>query len=182
MPRTTRSVVVKRGRAAKQTTRHSQQQQNFPFLSGEFNQFFDHLFDGFKLPTLSSQQAWWPQVSQLSENAFWQPRLNFAENAKFYFVSVELPGVEDKDIQLNLSGNTLFISGEKKVEKEDKNKQFHRIEHSFGSFKRSLQLPVDANESKINAKFKNGILFVEIARKATTKHAMKSIKVKAVKR
>jgi HSP20 family protein len=94
-----------------------------------------------------------------------KPSIDIKESKKEYAISIEIPGVEEKDIKLELIDGALSIHGEKKSEKEDKDERYHRIERSYGSFRRVLALPVDANEESIKATFKNGVLTLAIPRK-----------------
>lgn len=77
---------------------------------------------------------------------------------------MEVPGVEEKDIELTVEDGTLTIRGEKRSEKEDHDQQYHRVERTYGAFQRMLSLPADANEDQIAATFKNGVLTVTIAK------------------
>jgi HSP20 family protein len=90
---------------------------------------------------------------------------------------VEVPGVDEKDIELTIADGTLLIRGEKRYEKEDHDKQYHRVERSYGAFQRMLSLPTDADESKIAAKFKNGVLTVTIAKNPDTKPPVRRIAI-----
>lgn len=74
----------------------------------------------------------------------------------------EVPGVEEKDIQITLDNDVLMVRGEKRREQEKKEGGFHRVERSYGSFQRALNLPDDANRDSIKASFKNGVLTVTI--------------------
>jgi HSP20 family protein len=75
---------------------------------------------------------------------------------------LEVPGVEEKDIQITLDNDVLMVRGEKRQEQEKKEGGFHRVERSYGSFQRALNLPDDANQDSIKASFKNGVLTVTI--------------------
>jgi HSP20 family protein len=94
-------------------------------------------------------------------------------------VTVELPGVEENEVLLELEGDTLKIKGEKKQEKEEKGKDFYRVERSYGSFQRVLTLPDDADQANIGAKFSKGALTVSIPRKSTPKSEAKRIPIKS---
>jgi HSP20 family protein len=104
--------------------------------------------------------------------------LDVGASDKEYTISVELPGVDEKEIQLELSNNTLKIKGEKKQQKEEKEKNYYRMERSYGSFQRVLSLPEDADQEKINATYKNGIMEIAIPRKASQKTETKKIEIK----
>lgn len=84
------------------------------------------------------------------------------ETDKQYKIAPEVPGVEEKDIQITLDNDVLMVRGEKRREQEKKEGGFHRVERSYGSFQRALNLPDDANRDSIKASFKNGVLTVTI--------------------
>lgn len=129
-------------------------------LHNEIDQIFDQFFQGFPL-----SPPRWPQ--EWSKGGLVFPQLNIAENKNAYTITVDVPGVEEKDIELTVQEGTLIIRGEKQTEKEDENKQYHRVERSYGSFQRVLSLPSDAEEDKIEAKFKNGVLTIRVAKNTT---------------
>ncbi len=90
------------------------------------------------------------------------PRVDVSETDKEIDIDAELPGLEDKDIDVTLSGDTLTIRGEKKSEHEEKKKNYYVSERSSGSFSRSIQLPFDADPNNISAKFDKGVLHIAI--------------------
>ena len=92
-------------------------------------------------------------------------------------VSVELPGLEDKDVNVSLSRDGLTISGEKRQEKEEKRRNYYRAERSYGSFKRSIPLPCEVDAGKVDAVFRKGVLTVTLP-KALKAQARKRITVK----
>lgn len=107
------------------------------------------------------------------------PTIDIAETDKQYAINVELPGVNEKDVRIELTGDTLKISGEKKNEKEEKGKNFHRVERQYGSFQRLLTLPGDADPEAIEAKCKNGVLTITVPRTGPPAPAARQIEVKA---
>lgn len=129
-------------------------------LHNEIDQIFDQFFHGFPLSPLR-----WPQESSKGGIVF--PQLNIAENKNAYTITVDVPGVEEKEIELTVQEGTLIVRGEKQMEKEDQNNQYHRVERSYGSFQRVLSLPSDADEDKIEAKFKNGVLTITLTKNTT---------------
>jgi HSP20 family protein len=90
-------------------------------------------------------------------------------------VKAEVPGVEQKDIDVRLENNTLTIRGERKFEKEEKEENFHRIERRYGSFVRSFTLPNSVNPEEVSAEYDNGVLKVRLGKRAEAKP--KQIKV-----
>lgn len=107
------------------------------------------------------------------------PRVDVQESEKEYVVNAELPGIAESDIEVSLSDDVLTISGEKKQEKEDKEKNYHRVERVYGQFQRQIALPSgQADETKTAASFKNGVLTVKIP-KREEKQNVKKIPVRA---
>jgi len=107
------------------------------------------------------------------------PRIDETEDEKAFHVKVELPGMDHDDVDISLSGGVLTIRGEKKREEEEKGKDYYRSERSFGSFRRSLPIPVDVDESKIEAKFDKGILLIELPKTREAQEKVKHIDIKA---
>jgi len=108
----------------------------------------------------------------------WLPTLDVEENDKAVHVKAEMPGINEKDLNVTLENNVLTISGEKKEEKEDNKKNYVLSERRFGSFSRSVTLPDGIKSEKIKAGFKNGILNIEIPKEETAKPKKISIEVK----
>ena len=106
----------------------------------------------------------------------WIPPVDIAEDDKDYTVKVELPGVNKEDVRVSVEGGVLSISGERKAEKEEKNKKYHRIERTYGSFARSFTLPEGTASDKVSAEFKDGVLRVHLSKDEAAKP--KSIDVK----
>ena len=90
------------------------------------------------------------------------PKLDISETANEYKVTAELPGMDEKDIQIRLEKDTLFLSGEKRSETEEKEKTFHRVERSYGSFERMIPFDTQLDEDKVSAVFKNGVLTISL--------------------
>jgi len=106
------------------------------------------------------------------------PDIDETEDEQAFHVSIELPGMDEKDVDITLSGRLLTIRGEKKEDEKEEGKDFYRRERTFGSFRRTLELPGEVDESKIEASFKKGLLKIELPR---TEEAQKKIKHIAVK-
>ena len=106
----------------------------------------------------------------------WTPLVDLAEDDKEYLIKAELPEVKKEDVKVTVENGVLTITGERKFEKEEENKKYHRIERAYGSFMRSFTLPQDAAGDKINAEFKDGVLKVHLPKSAEAKP--KSIDVK----
>lgn len=94
----------------------------------------------------------------------WAPSCDITENDKEYRVRADLPGVKKEDVKVTLEEGVLTIQGERRDEKEEKDQKVHRQELAYGSFLRSFTMPDDADESKVDAAFKDGILQVTIGK------------------
>lgn len=126
----------------------------------DIDRMFDDVFRRFGLPALSSAQ-----IQPFGDGLF-RPRVDVSSAADEYTITAELPGVEEKDVSLELlDGDTLLIKGEKKQEREEKARDYYRMERSYGSFQRVLALPADADANAVKARFKNGVLTVKVPRK-----------------
>lgn len=108
--------------------------------------------------------------------AEWSPLVDISEDEKEYLVKAELPEVKKEDVKLTVQDNVLSITGERKYEKEEKGKKYHRVERSYGSFMRSFTLPEDADGTKVAAEYKDGVLKVHLPKSEKAKP--KSIEVK----
>jgi len=108
--------------------------------------------------------------------AQWSPVVDISEDEKEYAIKAELPDVKKEDIKLNVHDDVLTITGERKYEKEEKGKKYHRVERAYGSFMRSFTLPEDADGTKVTAEYKDGMLNVRLPKSEKAKP--KSIEVK----
>lgn len=106
----------------------------------------------------------------------WAPPVDITEDDKEYLVKAELPELKKEEVKVTVENGELTISGERKFEKEEKNKKYHRIERSYGSFVRSFILPEAVNGEKVNAEFKDGLLTVHLPKDEKAKP--KSVEVK----
>ena len=109
--------------------------------------------------------------------AEWAPLVDIIEDDKEYLVKAELPEVKKEDVQVAVENGSLTIRGERKFEKEEKNKRYHRVERGYGSFIRSFVLPDIADATKVSAEFKDGVLRVHLPKTATTKTKHIEVKV-----
>lgn len=143
-------------------------------LRDEVDRFFDDAFLRFGLPSLFRREM---TGTSVGAGALLKPRVDISATAKEYILTVEVPGIDEKDVNLELSGTTLTITGEKKQEEEKEGKDYYRVERSYGSFRRVLSLPEDADETEVAATFKNGILTVKMPRKEEVKGDVKLIDI-----
>ena len=115
----------------------------------------------------------------LENGTFIAPRIDVSESDTAYRFSAELPGVDQKDVEVTLTHGVMTIKGEKKAETKEEADHFLRAERSYGAFQRSFSLPSDIDEGKVKASFKNGVLTVTVAKKPSAKSATKKIEVQS---
>lgn len=99
----------------------------------------------------------------------WRPAANISETDKEYLIKAELPEVEKKDVEVTVHEGVITIRGERRYERADDSERQHRVESFYGSFARSFSLPADADESKIHAESKDGVLKVHIPKTVQSK-------------
>lgn len=136
-----------------------------------FHEEMERLFDRYMPERLTT--------SLFGENeltAFAQ--MDVSESDKAIEVSLDVPGMSEKDIEVMLSDNELKISGERKVESEEKKKDFHRIERSYGRFERRYLLPCEVDEGKVTASVSKGVLTITLPKSAKAKANAKKIAIK----
>lgn len=152
----------------------------FESLRREVDRLFDdfHAFD-FRLPSTRSlfghelpspRSADWPVA----------PAMDLVEKDKEYEITAELPGLDEKNVEITLSNHTLTIKGEKQEKKEEKDKDYYLSERRYGSFQRSFHVPEGVDADKIDASFTKGVLTVKLPKTAEAQKAEKKITVKAV--
>ncbi len=107
------------------------------------------------------------------------PRLDISETKDKYEIKAELPGIDEKDINLSVNDGLLTISGEKKTETEDKNKGYYLKECSYGAFSRSVRVPENVFDDKIEAKFKRGVLTINMPKKEPLMPKTRKIEISA---
>ena len=107
----------------------------------------------------------------------WAPLVDISEDDKEYLIKAELPEVKREDVKVTAEQGTLTITGERKFEKEEKGKKYHRVERSYGSFVRNFSLPDDASPAKVSAEFKDGVLSVHLAKTQKPKPTQIEVKV-----
>src|SRR5450759_1123652 len=152
-----------------------------PFVS--LRQEMDRLFDDFgrgfwQLPTRRSifdiEPSWQREVT-------WEanPAIDIAEGEKAYELIAELPGMDEKNIEVKVANGTLIIKGEKQEEKEEKKKDYYMRERNCGSFERRFEMPEGVDTDKIEASFKKGVLTLTLPKKLEAQKPAKKVKVKA---
>ena len=141
----------------------------FTTLQRDVNSIFDNMWRGFGSPAVTGEGA----TTRL------QPTTDIAETDQEYEVTVELPGIDEKDVEVTLSNGVLSIKGEKKFEREEKKKDYYLSERSFGCFQRSIRVPDGVDPEKVNAAFNKGVLTLKLPKLAEVQASTKKITVKA---
>jgi HSP20 family protein len=156
-------------------------QTNLPDVWQSFRNEMDRLFDrfggGFGLPSL--RRMFDVEAPWRSSFSFSMPAIDMSEDEKAYKISAELPGMDSKDIDVSVTGDTLVLKGEKRQEKEEKDKNYHFSERAYGSFQRAFELPASVDRGKIAADFSKGVLTITLPKSAAAQQPTKKIEVKA---
>ncbi|MEK7792939.1 MAG: Hsp20/alpha crystallin family protein [Candidatus Hydrogenedentota bacterium] len=118
----------------------------------------------------------WPEFSSLGKRS-WVPAIDLRENENAYVVDADMPGLKKEDIHLEVIDNVLTVRGERKESTEHKDKNVHRVERSYGSFQRSIDIPGGFEGDKVEAKFEDGVLRVTLPKRAELRP--RQIKVEA---
>jgi HSP20 family protein len=123
-------------------------------LQGDMNRLFDRFFEG-RAPNGVSRR--------------WIPAMDLVETEDHLVLRGDLPGMTEDDVDIEIKDNVLTVSGERKAEHDERGEGYHRVERSFGRFSRSLSLPQGIEPDKVEAKFENGVLEVQIPKPAEAK-------------
>jgi HSP20 family protein len=148
-------IPIKKGVPARR-----EEHDPFSLFRDEMNRLFDSFFRGFDIEPFEPRIAF-------------SPKVDVSETEKAFTVSAELPGMDEKDIDVSLEKDRITIKGEKKEEKEEKGKDFYRAERSYGSFVRTIPLPKEIDTEKVEAQFKKGLLTITLPK---TPEAIKEVK------
>ncbi len=160
-------------------TREHQAVDSFLKLHNEMDRLFSEAWRSFGLA-----DSRFPSLAEFNNNALFNnlgssfnAKLDIAGNDKEYEVTIDLPGLTEKDINIELDGTILTIKGQKEEKSESEDKQYYRVERTVGAFERTLSLPDDADGDNISAKMKHGVLHITIPRKALPKDDIKRIEI-----
>ena len=135
------------------------------WLRSSERDMFDRFFEDFGLPRL------------FGDETTFTPAFDVSENDNALVVKAEVPGMDQKDIEISISNGLLTIQGEKKRESREENEHYHRVERSYGSFCRTLHIPTEVDSEKVDATYQNGVLTVTLPKLETAKP--KKIEVKS---
>lgn len=118
-----------------------------------------------------------PSVVQEGAFADWSPAMDVQETEKEYLIKADLPDVKKEDVKVTVEDGVLAVEGERRMEKEEKDKKFHRIERSYGRFVRRMSVPTDVDQQKVEADFKDGVLNVHLPKSVVAKPKTVDVKV-----
>ena len=141
----------------------------FGVLQSDINRLFDDFF----LPFDMGRDSFETQLLRVS-----QPRMDVVEKDKEYEIKVDLPGMKESDINVEIHDGVLTISGETSQENEDKRKNYHLCERQYASFKRSVSLSKDIDEAKGGATFKNGVLIINLPKTLEAQKTPRKLEIK----
>ena len=130
---------------------HPESRSPFNALQREMNRMFDRFFGETGMAPFAG-----------TEGLAATPRIDVSESEEAVEIAAELPGMSEQDVDVSLTHDVLTIRGEKKQEHEDKQKNYHRIERSYGAFHRAIMLPAEVDAEKVDARFTNGVLRITL--------------------
>ena len=137
----------------------------------EMERYMDEILAGWPFRT-------WRRLP--AEELCWSPPIEMYEKDEKFVIRIELPGVNSDEIDISLKGDTLIIKGERKISEGIKDEEYHRAELAYGSFSRSITLPVEVDANGIDATYENGILEVAVPKAKEAKASKVQIKTKVV--
>ncbi len=146
-------------------------------LHKEMDRLFEEFWKGSGRSFVLTPQ--WQMSSEPLSAMQVMPRIDATEDDKAYQIRAELPGMDREDVDITLADGMLTIRGEKKREDEEKGKEFYRKERTFGSFRRTLPVPSEVDESQIVASFRKGVLTIELPKSEEARKKITHIDVKA---
>lgn len=150
-----------------------------PEIWRSFRNEMDRLFDRFGFASWPSFPSFPSLFEKSAGFSFNVPAVDVTEDDKGYKIEAELPGLDEKDIEVTVNGDLLVLKGEKRQEKEEKTKNTYVNERSYGSFQRVFSLPEGVDRSKIAADFSKGVLAVTLPKTAETQKQQKKVEIKA---
>lgn len=135
----------------------------------QMNRLFDDFFGDFPLARRTDELG--------LAGAGFVPRIDVSETDKEVKVSAELPGMDEKDIAVEMSGEAVTIRGERKEEREEKGKNWHAREQTYGAFQRTIPLPASVDGKKVKARFNKGVLTISVPKREEAQANRKTIKI-----
>lgn len=166
---TIKDLVPKFGRERDRLPVRRADYDPFREIQREMNHLFDDFLTGFPLASrVGGREGWMTEFS---------PKVDVSETDKDIQISAELPGMDEKDISVEMEDAAITIRGERKEEREDKGKNWYTREQSYGTFQRVIPLPAEVVGDKAAAKFKKGVLTITVPKREESPTRRKSIKI-----
>lgn len=162
--------------------KHTEREAHMPAspldqFHSEFDRLVESMFSGFGMP---GRRLFDMGESRLADVAI-KPKVDIYGTDKTYVIEADLPGIDEKDISIELKDDVLILSAEKKQEEETKEKGYYRMERSYGSFRRVLNIPNDADRDNIGAKFNDGVLCVTMPRTKVVESGSRKIPIEGAR-
>jgi len=142
-------------------------------MHNEMDRWFDQLSASVGMPSLASGSGW-PAASL---GQVYRPLIDVSADDNCYEIKLDVPGMTESDLSIEVKDDMLMIRGEKQHSSEKKDKHFYRVERSYGAFQRTLALPDDANADEISAQLEKGVLRLEIPRRESSSDPVKRISI-----
>ena len=141
-------------------------------LHQDIDRLFNEAFQSFNMPSMFSHSLFNDSME------LFKPSINIEAVENNYTITLEVPGVDENQVELDIANDTLIIKGEKSDTQKKDDKEYHHIERSYGNFERVLSLPEDADQKNVEANFKDGILSITLKRKQVSKAEVRHINIK----
>jgi HSP20 family protein len=151
---------------------HSPAADSLTRLHDEMDRWFDQLSSSLGLPRLGSRPT-----GGMNLAGVYRPQIDVSGDDKRYQIELDVPGMSESDLSIEVRDDLLVISGEKREDSEDKGKHYYRVERSYGAFQRTLALPDDANADEIDARLEKGVLRLEIPRRESSAQKARRIDI-----
>lgn len=165
--------------AKKEVATKSEPEKSLPLFRGDIDRLFDEFAHGMMFSPFYRRATDWDPFRRLEKSTgILMPDVDVTETDKELRIAAELPGMEEKDLNIELSGNQLTIRGEKKEEHDETEGDRHISERRYGSFQRTMQVPETVNAAKISANMKNGVLTVVLPKTEEAKSKIRKISIK----
>jgi HSP20 family protein len=145
-------------------------------LHQEMDRCFDELSSSFGFPSLSTRLGGGDRALAPLSN-FYRPQIDVSADNNSYDIKLDVPGMTESDLSIEVRDDVLMIRGEKQERSEDKDKHYYRVERSYGAFQRTLALPDDANTDEIGARLEKGVLRLEIPRRENAAQNVRRIEI-----
>lgn len=140
----------------------------------DFDDFFTRMVRVFGGPNQPTREG---ADKELMTFADWTPACDIQETPEAYLIHAEIPDVKKEDVKVTVHDGVLTLAGERRSEKEDKGKKYHRVERSYGRFQRSFTLPTSVDEAKVAATFKDGMLNVMVPKAPQAPATAREVKI-----